>query len=248
MSENEALTPELVVETSNLPQVTESEAQKLFSVIIPMSSRLNVYVAQAKELASIATGEQAQQAAAIMAHMADDVKLAKEAIASHKQKAHEVWKLWTALEAKFCEPMETMRRDLKRGIASYDEEQRRKAEAERQRLQAIADEQARKERERLEKLAAGRKTPEVKERYQQQAETVIAPVIVVDTPKTAGVKLSYHWTATVTDKAALVRWVMADYATRNHFIQPDDKAVRQFAVMTKGEIPVDGVKFEKQVR
>lgn len=99
---------------------------------------------------------------------------------------------WTGLIAMFTVPLEEPAKIIKQKIIAYQEAEAEEAAKETLRLQAAADEAARKERERLEKLAASRKTPELQEAYREQAEAVVAPVIYVEPPKSS-VRSQKRW-------------------------------------------------------
>jgi len=105
-------------------------------------------------------------------------------------------------------------------------------------LQAVADEAARKEKERLEKAAAKLKTPEKREALIEQAAMVAAPVIQVApvAPKVAGVSVRKTWKARVVDQTKVPR----------EFMSVNEKALDAYAKATCGKMPVGGVEFYQQ--
>lgn len=92
----------------------------------------------------------------------------KEFFGPMKQAAHEAHKRITAQEAAMLTPLTEAERKLKSTVSAYDAEVERVAEIERRRLQAIADEKARKERERAEQEAARQR--QIEEAARAEAE------------------------------------------------------------------------------
>jgi hypothetical protein len=92
-----------------------------------------------------------------------------------------------ALFKPIMDTLELARQKIDRAMLSYDQEQERKRQAE----QAKLDEKARIEREKAlakaEELRAQGKT-EKAEALEQKAETTIAPVVVINTPKIDGLR------------------------------------------------------------
>lgn len=149
------------------------------------------------------------------------------------------------------------------------EEARRAAEAvaaaERQRLseeaaaaQAKADAEAAELRKRAEEAAAAGKVAQAAKLESRadsreqagaqaaaaatmQAHAVIAAVVpVAAAPKAAGIATTKRWTATVTDKLALIQHV----ATNPHlaaFLDVNETALRQFATSIRGAAQIPGV-------
>ena len=99
---------------------------------------------------------------------------------------------------------------IKRGILGYQREQERLRAEEEARLR----EQARKEQERLlarsaRAEAAGKE--EMAEALEDQADMIIAPIVVSDTPRISGLSTRQTWHAEVTDKMALIQAVAAGH-------------------------------------
>ena len=152
-----------------------------------------------------------------------------------KQKAHEAHKAITTQESAMLKPLYDAENALKRNMLTfYAEQERIRIDAQRK-LQAEADEAARKERERLEREAAKLKTPELREQRLEQAAAVIAPVVQVASvaPVVSGQSVRKTWTAKVVDVSQVPReWMVVN-----------EKALDSFAKATKGAVKVPGVEF-----
>ena len=151
-----------------------------------------------------------------------------------KDHAYKAWKGIVANEKTFTDRLDAVEKNAKTSILKYDNEQEAIRRKEQLRLQAIADEEARRERERLEKHAAKLKTKEKQDALLEEAESIIAPVVQVDEPKkTEGVSRRRTWKARVTDITKIPReWMVVN-----------EKALDSFAKSTKGAMPVPGVEF-----
>lgn len=152
-----------------------------------------------------------------------------------KEKAHAAWKAIVAQEKSFTDRLDGAERKIKAAVMSYDREQEAIRQAEQRRLQAEADEAARRERERLEKQAAKLKTPEKREAVLEQAAMVAAPVIQLApvAPKVEGVSVRKTWKARVVDEAKIPR----------EFLMVNERALDAYAKATKGKMQVAGVEF-----
>ena len=109
-------------------------------------------------------------------------------------------------------------------------------------MQAIADEQARRERERLEKLAEQRKTPEVKEAYREQAAQVQAPVIQVAAP-VVNIRRQKRWVVKAIDEAAFFAALAQDKNLRGYVDINNNRLARAKAANPSMEIA--GVEFSQ---
>jgi len=85
-------------------------------------------------------------------------------------KTHKAWKESLAVRASFLDPLESAEKTVKRLILTYDAEQERIRLDEQRRLQAIADETARKERMKIEQEAERQRNIQ----RQQEAEAAEA--------------------------------------------------------------------------
>jgi exonuclease VII large subunit len=85
------------------------------------------------------------------------IKAAQKKVVDHfagmKEAAHKAWKTITAQEADTLKPLAEAEGLLKRSMLTYQTEQEAIRQAEQRRLQAVADELARKEREKSEAAA-----------------------------------------------------------------------------------------------
>ena len=91
-----------------------------------------------------------------------------EFYADMKQKANAAWKAIVSKEKTYTDILDAFKAAADGAILTYDQAEAVKAEAERRRLQAIADEQARKEREKAE--AEARRQREIEEAARRKAE------------------------------------------------------------------------------
>jgi hypothetical protein len=113
------------------------------------------------------------------------------------------------LKTNIIDPVANVVDTLRRRITDQRRRREIEAETERRRLQAEADARAEAERNRLIKQAEKLKTPELKQARIMEAETVVAPVIQVQT-ETPQTKLSMvtTWSFEIEDEAAIPREYM----------------------------------------
>lgn len=120
----------------------------------------------------------------------------------------------------------------------------RKREQERREAQARIDEAARKERERLAKLAEKQRESGKQERaaVTEQRAANVQPVEVADAapPKVEGVAMRTTWKAEVRDLAALVRSVAAG-EHGIELLQPNMQVLNVLARAQKEELSIPGV-------
>lgn len=148
---------------------------------------------------------------------------------------YEAHKAALSAKKKITGPLTEAESMAKRAMLSYQLAERQKAEIERQKLQAIADEQARRDREALEKKAAAAKKPETKQRYAEAATAVLAPVVHVQTeaPAVSGISTVKRWTFRVTDAASVPR----------EFLVVDEKKLGAYARAMREGATCAGVEF-----
>ncbi len=163
-----------------------------------------------------------------------------------KKSAHETWKGIVAKEKELLEPLDAAERKAKVAVSGYDQEQEKIRLAEQRRLQAEADEKARKERERLEKEAAKLKTEAKREERLEAAAAVVAPVVELAsvTQKQAGESVRKVWKARLISLADLTGLPAGD--VRLSFVTFDQSAANKFATATKGAVKVAGVEFREE--
>jgi hypothetical protein len=132
-------------------------------------------------------------------------------------------------------------------LLDYRRAEQRKADQERLRLQAIADEQARKEREANERKAAAAKKPETREKYLEAAAAVqTAPVVHVapEIPKVAGMSTRKTCKAEIVDRQALLAFIFQH--ARNDLITINEKELDRLAKSLKQAASIPGVRFFEQ--
>jgi hypothetical protein len=181
------------------PAVIEAQSVELLrKEVAPVLQR-----AQAIAVRSPADREDARNFVLAVKKAQDQVHASFDAMVD---KTHKAWKESLAVRASFLDPLESAEKTVKRLILNYDADQERIRLDEQRRLQAIADETARKERERLEKEAAKLKTPELREARLEQAALIVAPVVTISEPeKPKGESAPKRWKARLLDKMALIQ-------------------------------------------
>jgi len=167
--------------------------------------------------------------------------LQKEIEASYgplKQKASEAHKAIVAEEKRQLAPLVKAEAVCKSLMLTYQQAEQRKAEGQRRRLQAEADEKARREREALEKKAAAAKKPETQQKYQEQAAQVMAPVVAVapSVPKVSGISTKKIWKARIVDEAKIPR----------AYLMVDTVKLDRYARAMGSQASVEGVVFYQE--
>lgn len=157
--------------------------------------------------------------------------------------AFELHRMLCQRKRVLTDPLKQSEQIDKQKMKAFADEQQAKADAERRRLQAIADEQARREREALERRAAAAKKPETVQRLQEEAASIVAPVVAVASvaPKVAGVSTRTTWKATVTDQAALIAYAIAN--NRADLLIPNLAVLDALAKGLKEAASIPGVQF-----
>lgn len=131
---------------------------------------------------------------------------------------------------------------IKRAMSAYDHERERKRREEQARL----EEEARKERERLEAKAREAEEKgqiEKAEALRESANAVVAPIVspATEAPKVTGIATRGLWKARVTDKAALVRHIVAERPDLLSLIEIDASALNAMARAQKSALSLPGV-------
>lgn len=120
-----------------------------------------------------------------------------------------------------------------------------KAAAEQRRLQAIADEQARKDSDRLKREAEKLKTPELKAARLEEAAAVFAPTVTITAEKSvAGTKKT--WKARLVDKDALLSAAGPGSIASTFFVF-DQAAANKFAASNRGQTQIPGIKWYEEM-
>lgn len=172
--------------------------------------KLNDHAAEATRLLArsqditIVDDDTFRMAAADLQDLNDKLKFARNLFLEPKRRQDEAKKALLQAEKSVVEPLSVAVQIIKDSMASYRRNLERKREEKRLRLQAEADEKARREREALEKKAAAAKKPETKERYEQAAAQVAAPMVAVAEPvKAKGVTERDNWKFEITNRDSL---------------------------------------------
>lgn len=155
-----------------------------------------------------------------------------------KSATHSAWKKTTAGEATLLTPLTDAESTVKRKMIDYANAEEALRIAEQKRLQAEADEVARRERERLEKAAARLKTPEKAAEKMEAAAMIVAPVVEVASarPVVAGQSIRKVWRARVIDAELIPR----------QWMTVNEKALEAFVRATGGSVPVAGVEWYQE--
>jgi len=201
----------------------------LVASLRPIAMRLGHYQDLADRKPITAQSE-ADVLAEALGVIASDEKRLAEVVDRHVSRAHALHKAWTGFRNRF--PLADYSKRIKRKIGDWEAEKRRRAAEEQRRLQAEADEKARKEREALERKAQAMKTEAKREEYRERAEMVSAPVVAVTPEKTSGVKLRESWRFAIEDAAAIPR----------EYLVPDEKAIGAVVRAMKGRTNIPGVR------
>lgn len=226
--------------------ITQDMRGRIIADLSPIADRISEYADVAESIV-VTRKEDADVAAEYCERIANDIKAVNrhEILDGVIKGFHRMHRRLTALRDDFVSPLENSRKTIKNKIIAWQQEEQRKAEVERARLQAIADEAARKERERLEKEAAKLKTPEKIEQRLEQAAQVIAPVIHVEAPK-SGIRMSKAWVAEVENPMAFFAAVAERMELAGYVTIETTKLARAKAANPMIEIP--GIEFRQVTR
>lgn len=150
------------------------------------------------------------------------------------------------IDALFNRPLDVLKQGkaaIDKLLTDYRQEQARKAREEQARLDALA----RKEEERLRKLAEARAVKaeakgdtEKAELIRESVPNISVPIVQTAPPKLAGVGFRTDWKAEVTDFSKLVRAV-ADGVVPLEALLPNDKVIGQAAKALKKNLNWPGV-------
>jgi len=195
----------------------------------------------------VQNAQQYSGAAEFLKMLKDAQKKVKEYFEPMKTNAYQAWKEICAKENQMLDPLGKAEAEVKTKMLTFQREEEERRIAEQRRLQAIADEKARKERERLQKEAEKLKTPELKEKRMAEAESVIAPVIQVqpETPKIDGISTRSIWKAEVISKIDFVKAAINDQNLLA-LLEIDLAKLNKIAQATKGQISYPGIRFYEE--
>ncbi len=177
------------------------------------------------------------------------IKDVEARFAPAKKAAHAAHKQITGLVNELVKPMSDAAQTIRAKRREWQVEQDRIRQEEQARLQAIADAEAKKERERLEREAAKLKTPELKQQRMEQAASIAAPVVEVaaPAPNVGRQALRTRWVARLTDKAALIKAAAEGNQIAGMILEFDQSTANRQASACKDSIKVPGVEFVKEL-
>lgn len=193
---------------------------------------------------NVTNAEQYEGAALFLKEIKTGQKKIKEYWKPLREGAHSEWKLIVGKENDMLDPLNQGETLTKNKMLTYKKADEEKRKAEERRLQAAAEESARKERVRLLKHASKLKTPEKQEEYRQAAEEVEVPVVTVqsEVPKIQGQSFRKTWKGKVVDKKAFLEFVLKD-DNLLYLIEVDKVNLNNLAERTKGEVEYPGILF-----
>lgn len=154
------------------------------------------------------------------------------------KQAYDLHKTLVGRKKLIDDPLKESESIDKQKMLTYQRAQDEKRRAEQLRLQALADEKARRERELLAKKAAQAKKPETQQRYQEAAAAVVAPVVNVESqaPAVDGISTRTVWRVRVVDPARVPR----------RFMIIDMKKLEGYARAMRDAACVEGCEFYQE--
>ena len=161
--------------------------------------------------------------------------------------AHDAHKVALAQRDSLLGGAQAAERILKGAMVAYEQQQRAEDERRRQEQDRIAREQAEAMRQATATALDQAGQPQAAEAVRRAPS---APVVLPPAPApptVAGVRFSDHWTAEVTDFAALVQAV-ASGAQPLHLLLPNEPALHALARTLKDTFAVPGVRVTKARR
>lgn len=217
---------------SNEIQKVEQVAQELAPVVERVKA-LVIASPQDRLAASDQMKEVKRAQKTIKAETQGMVDAAKESLATARD-----------FQGRYLSPFVEAEGILKEKAGAWDTEQDRIRRAEQARLQAEAEERARKEREKALKAAEKLKTPELKEQRIAEAEAIEAPAIEIpEAPKAEGESYRTIWKSRLVDIGALIEAAAAGNDAARSMLAFDAVAANGFARGTKGSVKVPGVEI-----
>lgn len=231
------------LEATSAAVVPQSMRQIIVNDLGPIAERLDGYAEKAATV-QVLNEKDAAYAAAICDQIAADVKAVKDhqLLAGIITGFHGLHKRLVGLRDAFVVPLEGSRKQIKGKVIAWQTEEQEKAAAEQRRLQAIAEEKARKEREALEKKAAAYKSDEKREAALEQAATVVAPVIQVFAPKST-LRVSRRWKVKSVDALELMKAACVD-TNLGGYIEVKTAALER-SKAANPSLTIPGVVFEQ---
>lgn len=210
---------------------------------IPQELQTQIAPLHQQALDLVVDSHQSCEAAVVLAgHAGRCVKRLDDFFDPNIKRAHELHKHLVAQKKSVVVPVEHAKNIIKGKAMAWQQAEEEKRQAEQRRLQAEADEKARREREALEKRAAAARKPETQQRHMEAAAQVQAPVVVVPPPpKIAGAVSRETWKAQIVDRATLLHWIFEN--NRCDLVLVNEKELERLAKSQQGMAQVPGVRF-----
>jgi hypothetical protein len=238
---------EVVARETNAMQVANPVIAALVADLGPVADRIALYQQQAQGIA-VRTQLDADIATEVCDRIAADVKAVKghEVLSRVTDGLHKLHRRWTGLRDAFVTPLESSRKEIRTKVIDWQETERKRAEELQRKLQAEADEKARREKARSEAEAAKLKTPEKREERLEQAAAVVAPVVHVEQPKVNMRGVARVWKVMAVDADAFYAALATDKSLRGYV--EVDQVRMQLAKAANPAIEIPGVRFELVTR
>ena len=229
---------ELVIEQTNQLTIPDVERAELIGKLKPIADSIPAITKYA-EVMVVKSQHDAENAASYLAQIDDAYKSAEATLREFSDPLYKLHRQWTSLINKF-KPLTEAKSLLKKKITDWTIAEQEAARQKQAALQAIEEEKARRERERLEKEAAKLKTPEKQAAKLEQAAAVTATVVHVEAPK-AAVKFQMRWFVESVDPAAFVQAAATDKSLLGYIKIEEAALARSKAANKMLEVP--GVRF-----
>ena len=168
-TEDVAAIVELVAGTNAELVIQDPVKLALVKDLTPVAENMMLY-AQFAASVTVENQEQATAAMEMEKRIQADVKTVKghDVLSGIIGGLHKLHKAWKDVENRFVPGMEESRKTIRASRIKWEEAEAEKAAAEQRRLQAIADEKARKEREQQEKLERAQREKEEAARREEE--------------------------------------------------------------------------------
>jgi len=238
---------QIVAKETNAVTLSNPVIAALVADLGPVADRIELYRREAGEIV-VRNQDEADAAVTVCEAIMADVKAVKahEVLSRVTDGLHKLHRRWTGLRDAFVKPLDESRMTIRNKVLQWQEVERKKAEELQRKLQAEADEKARRERARLEAEAAKLKTPEKREERLEQAAAVVAPVVHVEQPKVGMRGVARVWKVMAVDQDAFYAALATDKSLRGYV--EVDQVRMQRAKAANPAIEIPGVKFELVTR
>lgn len=166
------------------------------------------------------------------------------------RKAHEAHKAILTAKKSVTAPLEEAEKILKRGMADYHAVQERVRQGEQRRLQEIADQQAKEARAAAIAAASAVGPRAFFEAIADPAPLALAVEVKSHAPKMAGISTRLVWKPEVTDKLALLRWIVETAPTKPYvlgWVSFDNGWLTGVPHDDAGGTDVPGLRFKSEV-